>query len=45
MYMQKKLLKKFNISKYDFLIEGAYALGSRIEFPIILLRENICYKG
>jgi hypothetical protein len=32
----KKLLIFFDISKYDFLVEEAYTLGSRIEFPAIV---------
>jgi hypothetical protein len=33
MYMYDFLSKFFDILKYDFLLEGAYAHGSRIEFP------------
>jgi hypothetical protein len=33
MYMEIFLLKFFDVSKYDFLVEGAYVPGSRIEFP------------
>jgi hypothetical protein len=32
MSMYNFLSKFFNISKYDFLVQGAYAPGSRIEF-------------
>jgi hypothetical protein len=34
------LLNFFDISKYDFLVEGAYAPVSRIEFPFVTFLIN-----